>query len=358
MAVVAGALALTGPWAAVGQDGALDVIAFGSCAREREAQPIWEKIAGHDPDLFLFIGDNTYADVWFTEAGERVMRPVPKVERFHEAYAMQGAQPGYQMMRRQCPVIATWDDHDYGANDGGVEFALKRESREIFFDFFGIGENDPVRGHEGVYHARSFGPEGRRVQVIMLDTRYNRDPLERGPRGSWGGDYVPTRDTGTTILGEAQWKWLEERLEEPADVRVIASSIQVISDEHRYETWGNFPHERERLYRLIDRTDASGVVFISGDRHLMDISRDTGHGAPYPMWDFTSSGMNQRASEVNEPNRYRVGTVHRESNFGIIRINWGVAEEGGRETEISLEGYGESGQLLTRQSVFLGSLRE
>ena len=48
------------PFSATSQE--LNLIAFGSCAREREPQPIWTEIIAKDPDLFLFIGDNHYAD--------------------------------------------------------------------------------------------------------------------------------------------------------------------------------------------------------------------------------------------------------------------------------------------------------
>ncbi|MEM7621924.1 MAG: alkaline phosphatase D family protein, partial [Planctomycetota bacterium] len=253
------------------------------------------------------------------------------------------------------------DDHDYGANDAGNDFALREESQRAFLDFYGFRENDPIREQEGIYHARAFtGPDGQRVQVIMLDTRYHRDALERGPRSEWGGGrYIPSMDTSKTLLGEAQWSWLEDRLREPADVRVIASSIQVVASEHRYETWGNMPHERQRLYDLIDTTDASGVLIISGDRHLMEISRDAsampGREVPYPIWDFTSSGMTQRAGSVNEPNAFRVGPVLRETNFGVIRFAWGDTPE---TTVIHLEGLGDQGQMLTRQTIWLSDLAE
>ena len=334
-----------------------DVIAFGSCAREREPQPVWTEILAKDPDLFLFIGDNHYADVWYDEDGRRVMAPIPNIERLDEAYAELAAKPGYRRMQRHAPIMATWDDHDYGANDAGAEFYLKEESKQRFFDFYGFAENDARRQQPGVYHARMFdGPDGQRVQVIMLATRYNRDPLARGPRAEWGGGpYVPTQDSTRTLLGEEQWAWLDRELRKDADIRVIASSIQVVSDEHRFETWGNMPHERERLYTLIDKTGANGVVVVSGDRHLMEISRDAERGAPYPIYDFTSSGMTERPRPVSDPNRYRIGPVLRELNFGLLRIHWGDTPE---QTRIAMEGYGDQGQLLTMHTVFLSELQQ
>ena len=189
----------------------------------------------------------------------------------------------------------------------------------------------------------------------MLDTRYHRDPLQFNNERSEGkGPYVFSKDQSKTILGAKQWEWLEKQLSKPADVRIIASSIQVVADEHGWETWGNIPHERQRLYQLIKETKANGVVFVSGDRHLMEISCDRTRNVPYPMWDFTSSGLTQRASEVSEPNMHRIGPVRRTTNFGVISIDWGNSSS---TTKINLEGYGKQGQLITRQSVFLSSLK-
>lgn len=342
----------------------MDVIAFGSCARERQSQPIWTEIVATNPDLFLFIGDNHYADFWEKD-GKMVMAPVETVSRLEEAYAALGAQPGWQRILRTCPVMATWDDHDYGANDAGTEYALKRDSQRLFMDFYGFGDNAPIRRQEGIYHARVTGPEGKRVQVIMLDTRYHRDPLERASdeqrrannAAGRRGPYVATSDSSKTLLGESQWMWLEEQLKQPAEVRVIASSIQIVADEHGFETWGNFPHERQRLYGLIASTGASGVVFVSGDRHLTEISVDRGltpgRSVPYPMWDFTSSGMTQRPEPARDPNSFRVGPVLRETNFGVVRITWGPTP---KTTMIAFEALGDRGQLLNRQSVFLSDL--
>jgi hypothetical protein len=60
-------------------------------------------------------------------------------------------------------------------------------------------------------------------------------------------------------------------------------------------TWGNFPSERQRLFRLIRDTRANGVVLLSGDRHLAEMSRlpvDHPDGVGYPLFDVTSSSLN------------------------------------------------------------------
>ena len=91
-------------------------IALGSCADQDKPQPIWEAIVAQQPQLFLFLGDNVYAD---TE-DMAVMRAT---------YAKLAAIPGYQKLKATCPVLAIWDDHDYGVNDGGAEFAKRAEAK-------------------------------------------------------------------------------------------------------------------------------------------------------------------------------------------------------------------------------------
>ena len=59
----------------------------------------------------------------------------------------------------------------------------------------------------------------------------------------------------------------------------------------------NFPHERERLYKLLRDTRAGGVVLLSGDRHLAELSV-TDAGLGYPLFDLTSSGLNQGSPKI------------------------------------------------------------
>lgn len=297
-------------------DRLLQRIAFGSCSNENVPQPIWDPLIAADPDLFLFVGDNIYAD---TEDMD-VMRA---------KYGKLAAQPGYQKLLQTCPVLATWDDHDYGVNDGGAWYPKRLEAAEIMLDFFKVPADSPRRQREGIHGAHVFGPDGKRVQIILLDTRSfksrhlkdTRDAAEKKQLNLVGW-YVPQTDPETTILGEAQWKWLEEQLRQPAEWRMIVSSIQVIADEKGMESWGNFPHERERLYKLIDSTGAEGVVFLSGDVHFSEVSRSD--DGPYPLYDFTSSGLtNSHAGWAAAVNTHRVSdTAYAKPTFGLVEIDW------------------------------------
>lgn len=289
----------------------LSRIALGSCARQNQPQPIWDPIVAAKPDLFLFLGDNIYGDS-------------NDMKVLQSKYDQLAEKPGFKKLRATCPILATWDDHDFGADDAGEEYPMKIESQKLFLNFFNEPADSPRRQREGIYDAKVFGPVGQQVQIILLDTRYFRGPLKPKPRVQGKGTrYLPNPDTTITLLGNAQWKWLEEQLHVPAEVRIIASSIQVVSEEHDSEKWMNLPHERERLYQLICDTHANGVLFVSGDVHRGEISEMDG-GVGYPLYDLTASGLTHTAGVKfgDWPNRHRIGTLDWTTSFGVIEFEW------------------------------------
>jgi alkaline phosphatase D len=295
-------------------------IAFGSCAQQDKPQPIWDAIVAAKPDVFVFLGDNVYGD---TE-DMAVMRG---------KYEKLAAQPGYQKLRGDATILATWDDHDMGRNDAGVEFPKKKEAKAELMRFLDEPQTSDRRNHDGVYDAYTFGPKGQRVQVILLDTRWFRSPMKSHRDEKKVLYYDPDDDPAKTVLGEEQWAWLGRQLKQPADVRIIGSSIQVLSGEHRFEKWNNFPRERQRLLDLVDRTTGrEPTVILSGDRHTAEISKLDRPGK-LPVYDATSSSLNiAGSSALDEPNRHRVGERLRPVNFGMIEIDWS-----GKSPKLSLQ---------------------
>ena len=297
-------------------DRPLTRIALGSCIRQNRPQPIWEAVSRFQPDLLLLLGDNIYGDT----------EDMAELRGKYDALA---ANPGFAAVRRDAPIIAVWDDHDYGVNDGGREYPRRRESQQVFCDFFGMPADSPVRKQEGIYHAITCGPPGRRVQLICLDTRYHRSPLKALPREQrvkGKGFYVPDPDPAATFLGTEQWAWLAKVLAEPAEIRIVLSSIQVAAMEHGFEKWANFPAERTRLLETLRASGATGVILVSGDRHAAEISRiPAGAKAlAYPLYDLTASSLNQviGRSQPEEPNQFRIGSRYHGTNFGTIEIDW------------------------------------
>lgn len=281
-------------------------IAFGSCANQDEPAPLWKDIIATKPDLFLFMGDNVYASS-------------PNQQPIADQYRKLDQIPEYLFLRAQVPFLATWDDHDYGLRDGGADWVGKQSAKKDFLNYWQYVKNSIPLEQDGIYHAKIIGPKKKTVQVIMLDTRYNRSPLKERP-GLEGKakDYEP-QDQGT-VLGQTQWEWLEAQLKRPAEVRFIVSSIQLIANEPKYEKWGNFPKERERFLNLLKSTRAKNVIVLSGDRHIASIAKMNVAGWG-PLYDVTASSIN-RANHYPDADSHYIGPVYNKENFGLASIDW------------------------------------
>jgi len=283
------------------------VITFGSCNDQNKENKLWSSILSHSPDLWIWCGDNIYSD---TE----------DMAKMKADYDMVLNNDAYKKLLKQVEVTGTWDDHDYGANDAGVEYPVKKLSQQQYLDFFNVPKGSLRRHREGVYHSKNIKNKEGMVKIIVLDTRYFRTALtvsktsKRYKANSYGEG---------TILGEKQWKWLEnELLNSKADFNIIVSSIQFLSHEHGFETWGNFPHEVDKFKTIIRKAKPRGVLFISGDRHISEFSKTTISGINYPLLDFTSSGLtNAYKGFTSEPNMFRTGKVISENSFGVLKID-------------------------------------
>jgi alkaline phosphatase D len=285
--------------------GEVTKIAFGSCLRQDKPAPILDAIVDAKPDVFIWLGDNIYAD-----------SDDPAVVQ--SKYELLGNIEGFKKLRAAVPFLYVWDDHDYGKNDAGVEYAFKDQNKRLMLDFFHEPPNSERRRREGNYDAKIIGPAGRRVQFLLLDTRSFRSPMKSETRDGkkW---YVPTDDPSATVLGDAQWQWLEAQLKEPAEIRVVCSSIQVIPTEQRFEKWENFPKERTRLIELL-KPHAPSTLILSGDRHHGSIHRDRESG----LEEITASALNQPGTPTAEDLHAATKTQEpvAAANFGFISIDW------------------------------------
>ncbi|KAL3736518.1 hypothetical protein ACJRO7_025463 [Eucalyptus globulus] len=375
-AVVGSLISLGASVAGAGDERVVSRIAFGSCANQSAPQPIWDAIVKFDPQVFIWLGDNIYGDIRrplqlfgkerTTGPWKNVPRFVPSSEQEMESrYTRAKTNPGYSRVRQNAKVIGTWDDHDYGLNDAGKEFGGKITNQRLLLDFLDEPKDSPRRNQAGVYASYTFGPVGKQVKVILLDTRYHRDPLF----------------SDGSILGSEQWTWLEKELMGPAtELTIIGSSIQVVSNHSAatgpmfyLEAWGRFPKEMDRLFKLIAENKRDGVFFISGDVHFGEIARyDCGVG--YPLFDITSSGLTQSVEKAVPPPlnmvlrfvawltpstmrvmsrncRFRSCTYGL-PNFGAIEIQWGE-----NPVKLIIQVRDTDGHPVTSANVSLSELR-
>lgn len=282
------------------------VIAFGSCNKMEKPQTMWEFVNANDPKLWIWLGDIIYADTTDHKA-------------LAAHYKLLKTNPDYKKLRSKAQVIGIYDDHDFGKNDANRYMSGRKGAKKCLLDFLDVPATHPARKRDGAYQSYTFGKGGQRIKVILLDTRYFCDSLCADP--SKQKRYLPS--TSGDILGDAQWAWLEKELtQNSANLTLLCSSIQILADEHAYEKWSNFPAARKRLLSLIVKTKPKNLLLLSGDRHMAEISKMDLQGLPYPLYDFTSSGLTHIRSGQQEPNKFRVGDMIVKRNFGILKIRW------------------------------------
>lgn len=302
-------------------------LAFGSCANPEQPMPALGVALKQKPDAFIWLGDNIYGDT-----------KDPKVLR--EKYAVLAQNPDFQALRSNTRLLAVWDDHDYGWNDAGRHYALRDESKAIFLDFWKEPANSPRRERDGIYVSYLFDGGRQDVHVILLDNRTFRDDLLpasqialQGTNGvAYAADYSPHISSDSTMLGDAQWEWLERQFDVSADVRIIGSSTQFGVEWNGYEAWANYPQEQLKMAKFINQAASRSaqkgqkpipVVFISGDVHYGEISawsRPTSCSAMADtIYDITSSGVSS-TWDFATANSNRIAGPIMQNNIGVLEI--------------------------------------
>ena len=299
------------------------IIGFGSCIDQNYSQPIWASIKDKNVDTFMFLGDNVYGD-----------HPSGKLDKLKESYSSQSHKLPKWLKNKK--VVSIWDDHDYGINDGGGDFKNKRESQKIFLDFWDIPDSDIRHSRDGLYFNELISIDGFKINLVVLDTRFFRSKLSSNK-----SPYTPTNNLDTTILGDVQWSWFEEVLEQESDLILVLSSIQVLATEHVFEKWDLFPHERSRIIKLLDSTQTKSLI-ISGDRHKGGLYKKES------LVELTSSSLNKPITaarisktlkyipksikvQLIETDKLLTTDIYNYENFGLIKIN-----TQSKEVEVSL----------------------
>ena len=276
-------------------------IAFGSCLDQDLPQPIWSTIQKDEVNAFIFLGDNVYGDD--NSSGE--------LNILQKAYSKQKLKLPSWLSEKD--IYSIWDDHDYGENDGGNSYKGKKESQELFLNFWGIPNDDQRYTQEGVYFDHEFIADGVRVHLIGLDTRYFRSELDGGFRS-----YKVNDNDQATILGTNQWSWLNKTIKKDADLIILMTSIQLLATNHAYEKWSLFPSERKKMLKLIDGLDTTTIV-LSGDRHRAGIYKYN------DIYEITASALNRPSSRKSskETDPLLLHEMYVKENYGLMLIDGG-----------------------------------
>ena len=291
---------------------------------------MWKEVMGENPNLWIWLGDNVYAD---TE----------DMEKMKADYDLQKSHPDYQAMLQKTSVIGVWDDHDFGANDIGKEYPMKDESRDLLFDFLDVDKSNEAWNRKGAYQSYNYTQNNKTLKIILLDVRYFRDSLvwSANPKAA------QINETGD-ILGDDQWKWLENQLSDgKVDFFIVGSGIQVLAKNHNFEKWANFPMAKTRLLGLVADKVSVPLIFITGDRHISEVSRLALEGYNFPLYDITSSSLTSPWNEQSpDPNDLRVDDIVYPVNFAVMTVSWNT-----KFPSLQLKFVGEKSEVLQELSI-------
>ena len=280
---------------------------------------IYKNIALKQPDFMIWDGDNTYLrqNEWDSKSA--------CIYRYTHDWSI----PEKQQLFATVPHYAIVDDHDFGPNDSDGSFWNKDTTLEVFEMFFPNPKK--VSGLKSATYQFSYND----AEFFLLDNRYYRDP-----------NTLKSKDP-KTMLGKKQLDWLKKALVfSKARFKFIVMGGQFLNTARYYETYSNNGFDKERL-NIIDfiyKENLKNVIFLTGDRHMTEISLlDNGKNFP-KIWDITvspfTSGPNTHAE--NENNRLRLpGTLIMERNFAIFNF---VGK--GNERHIKIDFYDQKGKQI------------
>ena len=343
-------------------------IAFASCfvPQSQTTSKLWKHVRNtFQPDVWIWLGDNVYGRTTHEMSVKRWAYTAAKLDYYYTKYGPLG-EP-------KIPVVATWDNNDYAKDDIGDEYQCQRSTQGEFARYFDLPPEDPRHPSQGdnqqngIYSSYIFAKPTSPTQpnddskygvhIILLDSRMHRSPMEECDEDHTCG---PCMGGNSTMLGTAQWEWLEYELlseNKTSDVKVIGNGVQVLPTSYRgkskddycsydgeggtfddanwdlgegswidpenenphegtiYRSWANMPNERRKLLRLAQRSINEGrskqIIFLAGDQHWGEIEVKK-----MTSW---SGGDDENGNAQNT----RKGTYH-----GKSRLLYGVTASG------------------------------
>lgn len=297
-------------------------VAVASCLddswEKKEQEGIWTDLLEFNPDMLFLLGDNVYAD-------KQIEAPTEK--NFWNRYVQTFRTLGLYKTRNLVPILAVWDDHDYGKNNGGEEFHLKSQMQVLFRDFFYLDFDSYLQKGEGI----SFSLKTPHQNFIFMDTRSFRSNVKDKYTGS--------------LWGKLQEEKLLQQLNESQKPSWILNGMQIFGRHHKFESYEtNFPINFNQMMTQIQQAQ-SPVFFISGDRHVAELLKI--HSWSYPAYELTTSPIHARTYPANtEAVDSRLLYSTSKLNFAIIS-----STARGRGLKVDLHIYGLKKQILFSENL-------
>jgi alkaline phosphatase D len=274
-------------------------VGTGSCARyvEDPHQLIWNVVAEHRPDLFVWLGDNIYGDT-------------SRADVLSAEYRRQRGVISYAPVGPRVPQLAIWDDHDSGVDNGDRTNAAKDTALEVFRNYW-ANPDYGLKDAPGVFFSYQYGG----VDFFLLDGRYYRDP-----------NAMPDHE-GKTMLGAQQKAWLKQALKSstaPFKLLITGGGWSRAKGVGG-DSWASFIYERNEIFDFIRDEKINGVVLLSGDAHVAELNAiPWSEKGGYDFYDLVSSPLAQDTTDnwlERRPER-RIRQVYFGSvTFGLLTFD-------------------------------------
>ena len=296
-------------------------LGMGSCAPS-DPNRIWAQVIKEGCEGFIFLGDTPYVDT----------SDLDLARTKHRQFL---AQPEIREMIKRLPCWGTWDDHDFGRNDGHGDFKGKQICRAAFTEYranatFGHdtkGNMQPNRfgDGQGIYTSFCYGP----IEFFLLDPRW----FSR-TENSWAD---PSK---TTCLGKQQWQWFKRMLLASTATFKCITTGMIWDDKKNGEKddWGTYYYERDAIFDLIKQEKIPGCLLLGGDIH---VSRALNYGprVGYDLWQFIISPMHHRViPSLNVPHANLVHAAAEPNVFLKMQIDTTASPATLKATWVNLDG--------------------
>ncbi len=297
-------------------------IGLGSCANTGSNHVVFQTIQGHNPLMFLHLGDFHYQNIAVNDANV-----------FRAAYQSVLASANQSSLYRHTAVNYIWDDHDYGPNNSDSTAPGRLASRMTYQEYVPHYPLEAGSGDVPIYHTFTIG----RVAFIVTDARSARSPA------------AAIDNAAKTMLGATQKAWFKQQLLSYRDNYPLIVWVNTLpwigltGD----DGWHLYTNERREIADFIKDSGISGLCMVSGDAHMLAIDDGTnsdyatGGGGGFPV--FHAAALDRAGSVKGGP--YSHGTHHGGGQFGLmtvidsgsseIRVQW----SGRTSTNIQRLGY-------------------
>ncbi len=281
----------------------------------------------NDIDLVLHLGDYLYEGGGGGE--DRPHAPgseMYRLEDYRLRYAQYRLDPDLRRAHQVYPFANIIDDHDIVVDAVGDTSLRHNPAFGPYSDrktaaIQALYEWVPIREDTAFFKLWRHLPYGELLDVFMLDCRvYDRDIFPEDT------DDPRYQDTTQRFLGSEQLSWLIDNLaNSTARYKLIGSSLQFSQfgvnipflgvRPFILENWDGYPHERNKIFDVIDDNGIDNVVWAAGDWHTayaLDVARNPYSGSDYDP----ASGAGSRCVEFIVPS-INAGNFDEGSDFGL-----------------------------------------